>query len=209
MAIKLSLLTFTLLLTTSPLPSFSLSFSQYQTLFSLAHSLTTRVANLRAARGDLAGSARARLIAQKLQRGLGLSFWRVMWSMGWDYLRNYSWRDTTSSFELFGAMSDINELIRAVNELNRMNTGGERAAWVQRNYSNVLRLSKSLSGRLIKVFNQSGPLREMVETVQREVVEGELLRDCLELGSNDLKDLIQIFKGIALQYSSAPVNNDL
>lgn len=106
-------------------------------------------------------------------------------------------------------MSDINELIRAVNELNRMNTGGERAAWVQRNYSNVLRLSKSLSGRLIKVFNQSGPLREMVETVQREVVEGELLRDCLELGSNDLKDLIQIFKGIALQYSSAPVNNDL
>lgn len=54
-----------------------------------------------------------------------------------------------------------------------------------------------------------GPLREVVETVQREVVEGELLRDCLELGSNDLKGLIQIFKEIALQYSSTPGNNEL
>lgn len=48
-----------------------------------------------------------------------------------------------------------------------------------------------------------GPLREVVETVQREVVERDLLRDCLELGSNDLKGLIQVFKDIALQYSTS------
>ena len=51
--------------------------------------------------------------------------------------------------------------------------------------------------------NLQGPLREVVETVQKEVVEGDLLRDCLELGSNDLKGLVQILKDIALQYSSS------
>lgn len=48
-----------------------------------------------------------------------------------------------------------------------------------------------------------------METVQREVVEGDLLRDCLELGSNDLKGLIQVFKDIALQYSSTSGRSDL
>ena len=49
-----------------------------------------------------------------------------------------------------------------------------------------------------------GTLREVVETVQAEVVDGGLLRDCLELGSNDLKGLIQIVKDLGLQYASKP-----
>ena len=31
-----------------------------------------------------------------------------------------------------------------------------------------------------------------METVKKEVVEGGLLRDCLEVGSNDLKGLLQV-----------------
>lgn len=45
-----------------------------------------------------------------------------------------------------------------------------------------------------------GPIREVVEAVQRELVDGDLLRDCLEVGSNDLKGLIQIIKDFVLQY---------
>ncbi|CAL5410058.1 unnamed protein product [Camellia sinensis] len=127
-----------------------------------------------------------------------------MWSVGWDYVRNYSWRDFTASSEVRGAVSDLNELLRALNELTRMESPAERVEWVSRNYKNALRVSRSLLQRLLQVFGQSGPLREVVETVQKEVVEGELLRDCLELGNDDLKGLIQIFKGIALQFSSNP-----
>ncbi|GLT68093.1 hypothetical protein SLA2020_403530 [Shorea laevis] len=42
-----------LLLSTAPKPSHSLSYLQYKTLVSLSHSLMTRVANLRASRGDI------------------------------------------------------------------------------------------------------------------------------------------------------------
>lgn len=53
------------------------------------------------------------------------------------------------------------------------------------------------------VWGAQGPLKEVVETVQREVVEGDLLRDCLELGSNDLKGLVQIVKDLASQFYSS------
>jgi hypothetical protein len=65
--------------------SFSRSYSQYKTLFSLSHYLLTRVSNLRASRGDISGSNRAKLIAQKFDRGLGFGFWGLSWSVGWDY----------------------------------------------------------------------------------------------------------------------------
>lgn len=45
-------------------------------------------------------------------------------------------------------------------------------------------------------------MREAVEALQREVVEGDFLRDCLEVGTNDLKGLIQVLKDLALQSSS-------
>lgn len=54
-----------------------------------------------------------------------------------------------------------------------------------------------------------GPLRELVLTLQKEVVEGDLLRDCIELGADDLKGLIQVFKDIAIQYFSASPKTDL
>lgn len=45
---------------------------------------------------------------------------------------------------------------------------------------------------------------EVVETLQKEVVEGGLIRDCLELGSNDLKGLIQVVKDLLLQFFPVP-----
>ncbi|XP_057463029.1 uncharacterized protein LOC130753105 [Actinidia eriantha] len=198
----LSLLLLTLLFIATPPPSHSLSYSQFQTLHSLAHSLATRVATLRASRGDVSGSDRARLLARRLERGLGMGFWAIAWSLGWDYFRNYAWRDA-ASFEMLGAVSDANELLRYLSELGRIESDLQRVEWIGRNYRNALRVSKSLFQRLLNFFKQSGPLREVVETVQKEVVEGDLLRDCLELGSNDLKGLVQILKDIALQYSSS------
>ena len=43
----------------------------------------------------------------------------------------------------------------------------------------------------------------MVKAVQREVVDGELLKDCLELGSNDFQGVLQILKDLGLQSGSA------
>ncbi|XP_011013253.1 PREDICTED: uncharacterized protein LOC105117331 [Populus euphratica] len=182
--------------------SFSRTYSQYKSLFSLSHSLLTRVSNLRASRGDISGSNRAKLIAQKLERGLGLGFWGLSWSVGWDYAINYAWSDFDYR-ELYGAVSEMNELLRFLGELTRSGSEIERATWVAGNYKNVLRVAQSVLRRLVKVFHQSGPLKEVVETVQREVVEGDLLRDCLELGSNDLKGLVQIVKDLSSQFYSS------
>lgn len=200
----LLLLLFLLLTTTITTTafSFSRSYSQYKTLFSLSHSLLTRVSNLRASRGDISGSNRAKLIAQKLERGLGFGFWGLSWSVGWDYAINYAWGHFDYR-ELYGAVSEMNELLRFLGELTRSGSEIERATWVAGNYKNVLSVAQSVLRRLVKVFRQSGPLKEVVETVQREVVEGDLLRDCLELGSNDLKGLVQIVKDLASQFYSS------
>lgn len=137
--------------------SLSLSFSYYNTLVSLSHSLTTRVANLRASRGDIDGAARARAIAQKLEAFQGLGFWKLAWTMGYDYFRNYAWIDMSAiSFNTFAsAVSDFNELLRALSELSGINSEAERVSWVSRNYKNVLNVSRSLLGKLLKVFRQS------------------------------------------------------
>ena len=55
----------------------------------------------------------------------------------------------------------------------------------------------------VVLFFGQGALREVVETVKKEVVEGGLLRDCLELGSNDLKGLMQVLNDLLSQLSSA------
>ncbi|XP_051128862.1 uncharacterized protein LOC127249861 [Andrographis paniculata] len=203
-------LTLLLLLSSSTL-SHSFSFSNYHTLLSLSHSLIARVATLRAARGDLDGAARARNLADNLERGLGLGFYRFAWNVGWDYLRNYAWRDTTSFGTLAGLLPDLNELFGAVAELSRIRSDAERVAWIGRNYKRALRVSKSAVARLLSVFRQSGPLRDVAMAVQKEIVEGDLLRDCLELGGDDLKGLIEILKGFAVRYSnqSSSSNSEL
>ena len=47
-----------------------------------------------------------------------------------------------------------------------------------------------------------------MEIVQREVAEGDLLSDCLELGGNDLRGLVQIVKDLASQFSSSSTSQD-
>ena len=134
--------------------SFSRSYSQYKSLFSLSHYLLTRVSNLRASRGDISGSNRAKLIAQKLERGLGFGFWGLSWSVGWDYAINYAWRDFDYR-ELYGAVTEMNELLRFLGELTRSGSEIERATWVAGNYKDVLRVAQSVLRRLVKVFHQS------------------------------------------------------
>ncbi|XP_068325116.1 uncharacterized protein [Pyrus communis] len=197
-----TLLFLTVLLLTTAQPSQSFSYYQYRTLFSLAHSLMTRVANLRASRGDISGSERARAVASKLERGLEMGVWGFMRSAGWDYLWNYAWRDLPNTEVVYGAVSDANELLRWLGDLTQRKSDSDRAAWVAQNYQSILRVSNSLLRRLLNVFYHSGALRDLVKTVQREVVEGELLRDCLELGSDDLQGVVQILKDLGLKYGS-------
>ncbi|CAA0832394.1 Unknown protein [Striga hermonthica] len=203
-----SLLLLSLLLISSPL-SHALFFSNYQSLFSLSHSLISRVATLRLARGDFVGAERARTLARNIERFTGLGFYKFAWNVGWEYVRNYAWGDAASFRTLGGLISDLNELLGALYELNRIDSDAERVAWMGRNYKKALGLSKSIFARLLTVFRQSGPLREAVEVLQQEVLEGGLLKDCLELGSDDLKGLIQVVKDIAFQYSSGSSKTDL
>ncbi|KAK4857659.1 hypothetical protein QYF36_004206 [Acer negundo] len=188
-----TLLILILVISSAPQRSQS-SFNQYSTLLSLSDSLLRRVANLRAERGDISGSNRVKLISQKLERGLELGFFELAWSvgsLGWDYMRNHEWREQP---ELYDAVSDLNELMGCLSELVRVDSEMGRATGIHQNYGNILGVSKRLFARLLKVFTQSEALREVVETVEIEVVEGGLLRDCLEVGSNDLKGVIQVFK---------------
>ncbi|EYU28142.1 hypothetical protein MIMGU_mgv1a014598mg [Erythranthe guttata] len=148
---KKSFLFLSLLVLSSTLTN-SFLLSNYHTLFSLSHSLTSRVATLRSARGDYEGAARARALARNLERGLGVGFYKFALNVGWDYVKNYAWRDTMSFGTLGGLLSDLNELLGSLSELNRINSDAERLAWVSRNYKNALRVSKSLFSRLLEVF---------------------------------------------------------
>ncbi|XP_028188108.1 uncharacterized protein LOC114374641 isoform X2 [Glycine soja] len=138
-----------IILTTAPSPSQSLSFSsyfRYRNLFSLSHSLLIGVANLRAARGDVAGADRARSIADGLDQGTVFGFLKLLWTLSW----------TDMSFtDLYGAVSDMNELLRGLTELTRLESVAERSAWVSRNYQSVLTVFKSLSRKLLKALGQS------------------------------------------------------
>ncbi|KAL8468339.1 hypothetical protein ACS0TY_031535 [Phlomoides rotata] len=183
--------------------------SNYHTLFLLSHSLTSRVADLRDARGDFEGAARARALAHNLKRGLGLGFYKFAWNVGWDYVKNYAWSDTMSFQILGGVVSDLNELFRVLSELSQIRSNAGKVAWVGLNYKNALRVSQSLFARLLSVFRQSGPLRDLVLVLQKEVMEGELLRDCIELGADDLKDLIELVKDIGFNYFSASPKAEL
>ncbi|XP_074269764.1 uncharacterized protein LOC141592820 [Silene latifolia] len=185
-----------------------LTLTQIRTLISLSHSLSTRVATLRQSRGDIPGARRAELIASKLHIGLGLRFWPTALSMGWDYLRNYAWRDALSFRDAVGFAADVNELLSSLTELTRLRTDSERAAWVADNYRFVLRISKSLFTRLLSIFTKSGPVREFVETLQKEM-QGDFLKDCLEVGFNDLKGVASILKDLASQYTDYDPKQEL
>ncbi|CAL1410457.1 unnamed protein product [Linum trigynum] len=126
----------------------SSSYSPYKTASSLSHSLLTRVSNLRAARGDVAGAHRANLIAEKLDRGLDLGIWGFAWSIGWDYSRNYAWRNLKYR-ELLGAVSDLNSLISVLTGLTSARSNAERAAWAAQNYGNLAKTARSTLRRML------------------------------------------------------------
>ncbi|KAL3576329.1 hypothetical protein D5086_021612 [Populus alba] len=133
------------------------------------------------------GSNRAKLIAQKLERGLGFGFWGLSWSVGWDYAINYAWRD----FDYRNCtvlLREMNELLRFLGELTRSGSKLSEPLGLPGITKNVLRVAQSCYDGLSKCFINRVIKRRWCETVQREVVEGDLLRDCLELGSNDLKE---------------------
>lgn len=99
---------------------------------------------------------RARTIADRLDGGWG--FWSGVWSMGWDYLRHYSWQDLLFTWppqEVFGVMTDINQLLAAVNELGRVGSDAGRARWVADNYRRVFSAGSSLLKRLLLAFSRS------------------------------------------------------
>lgn len=138
-----------------PPPARPLSYSNYRTLLSLSHSLAARVANIRQARGDTDGYRRAAAIADRLERGMGLGFWRLMGSVGWDYVRNYAWGWDLEYSELYGAVPELSELLGLLGEFSRERTDAEKAAWIGRNYGSVLKASNSIVGRLLRVFSKT------------------------------------------------------
>ena len=85
---------------------------------------------------------------------MGFGFWGLSWSVGWDYAVNYAWSDFDYR-ELYGAVSEMNELLRFLGELTRSQSEVGRATWIAGNYKNVLRVSQSVLRRLVKVFHQS------------------------------------------------------
>ncbi|XP_010481546.1 PREDICTED: uncharacterized protein LOC104760342 [Camelina sativa] len=184
--------------------TFPFSFTQYKTLISTSRSLLLRVANLRASRGDILGSSRVRAMAEEIDRGLGLGCLSRAWSVGWDYMWNYAWRKGGIDYsEMYDAIGDLNELMGMVTEFNRAESNAGKASAVARSYGKALRVSKKLLNRLLRIFGKSGALRELWEMIQAEVVDGELLQDCLEVGGNDVKSLLQIAKDMALQFFSS------
>lgn len=135
-------------------PSQSLSFSSYyrfRNFLSLSHSIFTGVANLRTKRGDIAGAERAKTIANSLEKVNGFGFVKLVWSA-------WSWKWMLKELpltEMYGAVSDVNEFLRSLNELTRLESAGERAVWLSRNYQNLLTVTKSLFSKLLKAFGQS------------------------------------------------------
>ncbi|PKA54601.1 hypothetical protein AXF42_Ash000436 [Apostasia shenzhenica] len=174
---------------------------QWGTLISLSHSLMSRVANAREARQDHAGADRARKIAERIHRFRG---GRGLWSTGWDFAWNYAWQGGIPASEIYRSTVDI---LGAISEFQRCKSGEERTGWVLRSYPRLLGLSKSLLKTLLRSFSRSGPIREAVLLMQREIVEGELLRDCLDVGAADLEGLLRIVRDMF--YSAYSNYNEL
>ncbi|KAH7686312.1 hypothetical protein IHE45_04G097300 [Dioscorea alata] len=184
-----------LLLLLSPEPEFvgGIGLGQLGSLFSISHSLMTRVANARAARGDLRGANRARSIATNF-RLIG-GGWTSIFSAGWDFARNYAWRDG-GGIPISEVSRSATELLAAVAEFSRFDSAADRGRWLLRRYPRLFAVSKSLMESLLQVFNRSGPLKEAMVVLQEELVDGELLRDCLEVGAGDLEGLLTIARDL-------------
>ncbi|XP_078439031.1 adenine phosphoribosyltransferase [Wolffia australiana] len=185
---------FLLVISPSAAPPWYAAVGKWRAAISSSHALLLRVANARAENGDAAGAARARALAAKLEllsrdgaRAGGL------WSLLWDYLRNYAWRGGPAAEEIYGYVREIASLCQ---EFGRLRSDVERARWVGANSPRMASAVKTILGSLSRSVWRSGPLREMVLMLQKEVVDGELLRDCLRVGARDFEALIAIAKDL-------------
>lgn len=125
--------------------------------------------------------------------------------MGWDFAWNYAWSGGLQLPTVETARAAA-ELVSALAEAYRLDSASERANWALRNHVRLRSISGSLFRSLLKSFSQPGPIRDAVLVLQREVYEGELLRDCLEVGARDLEGLIGIAREI---FSSEPDHAEL
>uniref|UniRef100_A0ACD5W162 Uncharacterized protein n=3 Tax=Avena sativa TaxID=4498 RepID=A0ACD5W162_AVESA len=157
---------------------------------SLSHSLLTRVAVARADRGDAASAARARRIASHLS----LLSSGGAWALGWDYLRHYAFSSAAGCG--LSCATAAARLLAAAAEASRLNSPVDAAQWLRRNYGDLRAAATKLLSGLLAAFSQQGPLREVVLDVKWEVEEGELLKDCLQVGAKDLEGLLIIAKDL-------------
>ncbi|XP_062208574.1 uncharacterized protein LOC133910069 [Phragmites australis] len=65
---------------------------------------------------------------------------------------------------------------------------------MQSHYGDVRDDVTQILNGLLAAFSKQCPLREVVMDVKSEVEEGELLKDCLEVGVKDLQGLLVIAK---------------
>lgn len=142
-------LLFVLILTPSAPRARALLVTQWSSLLSLSHSLLSRVANARAARGDVAGAARARAIADRLSL-LGVG--RGAWSLGRDFLWNYAFRGGGGGAE---ASRTASRVLAALSEASRIKSTAEMRRWVLRNYPDLVALSDSFIQTLLRTFSRS------------------------------------------------------
>ncbi|CAH9113574.1 unnamed protein product [Cuscuta europaea] len=184
---SLLLVFFLLLINPSPSSSLFLPLFQYQTALSLSRTLFNRVADHRTARGDALGAARVRSIAKIINEANGVGLWKLMWNHGRSFVRNFF---------------NFNVLVRALGELTRAGSEEDKEKLSNRNHGNVTKIANDLSARM-----QKGALAELMELLRKEIVEGDLLKDCLQVGGSDLKELIQVLKNMALQFTNSSPSN--
>ncbi|ONM05897.1 uncharacterized protein [Zea mays] len=157
------------------------------TLVSLSHSLLSCAAITRVARGDAAAAARVRRIASLLSS-------RGAWGLGWDYLRHYAFSSAIGC-GLSCAVA-ASRLIAAVAQASRLRSATDAAQWMRLHYDDICDVATQLLNGLLLAFSEEGPLREVFMDIKWEVEEGELLKDCLEVGAKDLKGLLVIAKDL-------------
>lgn len=196
----LPLLSIALLLVSQPPPralALRVPLREVAALLSLSHSLLARVAAARAARGDAPAAARVRRIVSHLS----LLSSRGAWALAWDYLRHYAFSSAAGCG--LSCATAASRLLAAAAEASRLQSTAEAAQWLRRNYGDVRAAAAQLLNGLLVDFSEQGPLREVVMDVKWEVEEGELLKDCLEVGAKDLEGLLLIAKDLIFGSSRA------
>jgi len=162
-------------------------------------SLFDRVSAQRLSRGDHSGAERARNIASTL--GNGLQWWSGLGSLSWDYVTNYFFSQTASrGMGISEAMNHLSDLSSIVGEVTQLRSDGERLQWISNNYTRVFGVAKTVLRNLLSVFDHDGAMRNCVLAIQREVLEGDLLRDALRLGPTDLDGLVRMVKDVLQRY---------